>query len=342
MVAAVCRGRLAGVGRPTRFALRRSVGAAASGSGSWRSSTSRSALGWFPASGYVPFIAEPAATASDHLILPAVVLGTGAGRGGDAPDPVVDARRRCRTDYVRTARAKGLPRRTVLDRYALRNSLIVVVTIVGLQLGGLISGAVVTERIFGLPGFGKLTLDAVFTRDYPVIQAVVLIVTATRTSSSTSPIDVLYSVINPRIRVGGSAREPTRRAVDRAQPVDLGRRARARAAGSCSATRSGIAGGVLLLLVVLAAVLAPLLAPYSPTQVHFDTPFQRPGHRRLPARHRRPRPRRALPHLSTAPAPPSWWALLVGAARRGRGHAAGSGRRLLARGSTRSSRGSPT
>ncbi len=75
------------------------------------------------------------------------------------------------TDYVRTARAKGLARAGGDRRHALRNSLIVVVTIVGLQLGGLISGAVVTERIFGLPGFGKLTIDAVFTRDYPVIQA---------------------------------------------------------------------------------------------------------------------------------------------------------------------------
>ena len=77
-----------------------------------------------------------------------------------------------------------------------------VVTIVGLQLGGLISGAVVTERIFGLPGFGKLTLDAVFTRDYPVIQAVVLMVTMVYIMINLA-IDVLYSLINPRIRVGG-------------------------------------------------------------------------------------------------------------------------------------------
>ena len=106
------------------------------------------------------------------------------------------------TDYVRTARAKGLPRSRVLTRYALRNSLIVVVTIVGLQLGGLISGAVVTERIFGLPGFGKLTLDSVFTRDYPVIQAVVLMMTIVYIIINLA-IDVLYSLINPRIRVGG-------------------------------------------------------------------------------------------------------------------------------------------
>lgn len=106
------------------------------------------------------------------------------------------------SDYVRTARAKGLGRFRILFRYGLRNSLIVVMTIVGLQLGGLISGAVVTERIFGLPGFGKLTLDAVFTRDYPVIQAVVLVVTLAYILINLA-VDVLYSVINPRIRVGG-------------------------------------------------------------------------------------------------------------------------------------------
>ena len=108
------------------------------------------------------------------------------------------------TDYVRTARAKGLPRGKVLRDYALRNSLIVVVTIIGLQLGGLISGAVVTERIFGLPGFGKLTLDSVFSRDYPVIQAVVVVVTAAYIVINLA-VDVLYSVINPRIRVGGES-----------------------------------------------------------------------------------------------------------------------------------------
>ncbi|BBE21977.1 hypothetical protein MN0502_08600 [Arthrobacter sp. MN05-02] len=91
----------------------------------------------------------------------------------------------------------------MLVRYGLRNSLIVVVTIVGLQLGGLISGAVVTERIFALPGFGKLTLDAVFTRDYPVIQAVVLIITVSYILINLA-VDILYSVVNPKIRVGGA------------------------------------------------------------------------------------------------------------------------------------------
>jgi peptide/nickel transport system permease protein len=159
-------------------------------------------LGAFPASGYVPMSENPL-RALYYLTLPAVILGTGLAA-------VVMRQTRSSmletlsTDYVRTARAKGLPRGRVLRDYALRNSLIVVVTIIGLQLGGLISGAVVTERIFGLPGFGKLTLDSVFSRDYPVIQAVVVVVTAAYIVINLA-VDVLYSVINPRIRVGGES-----------------------------------------------------------------------------------------------------------------------------------------
>jgi peptide/nickel transport system permease protein len=159
-------------------------------------------LGLFPASGYVPVTENPI-RALYYLTLPAIILGTGLAA-------VVTRQTRSSmletlsTDYVRTARAKGLSRGAVLRNYALRNSLIVVVTIIGLQLGGLISGAVVTERIFGLPGFGKLTLDSVFTRDYPVIQAVVVVVTAAYILINLA-VDVLYSLINPRIRVGGNA-----------------------------------------------------------------------------------------------------------------------------------------
>ena len=158
-------------------------------------------LGWFPASGYVDVTENPV-KGIYYLTLPALILGTGLAA-------VIMRQTRASmietmsTDYVRTARAKGLSRGRVLMRYGLRNSLIVVVTIVGLQLGGLISGAVVTERIFALPGFGKLTLDAVFTRDYPVIQAVVLIITVAYIVINLA-VDLLYSLINPRIRVGGS------------------------------------------------------------------------------------------------------------------------------------------
>jgi peptide/nickel transport system permease protein len=105
-------------------------------------------------------------------------------------------------DYVRTARAKGLSEREVIGSHALRNSLITVTTVVGLQLGILISGAVVTEQIFVIPGFGKLTVDAVFQRDFPVMQGVILFTTAGYIMINLF-VDVLYSIINPRIRISG-------------------------------------------------------------------------------------------------------------------------------------------
>lgn len=159
-------------------------------------------LGWFPASGYVDVLSDPV-RGIYYLTLPAVILGTSLAA-------VITRQTRASmiesmgTDYVRMARAKGLSRPRVLFRYGLRNSLIVLVTIIGLQLGGLISGAVVTERIFALPGIGKLTLDAVFSRDYPVIQAVVLVITASYILINLA-VDILYSVINPQIRVSEDA-----------------------------------------------------------------------------------------------------------------------------------------
>jgi peptide/nickel transport system permease protein len=160
------------------------------------------ATGLFPASGFVPLLEDPLANLH-HIFLPAVILGTGLSAVimRQTRSSMLDS---LSTDYVRTAKAKGLPSRVVIGRHALRNSLIVVVTIVGLQLGGLISGAVVTEQIFGLPGFGKMTIDAVFQRDYPVIQAVVL-VTATSYIVINFLVDLLYSLIDPRIRVGGES-----------------------------------------------------------------------------------------------------------------------------------------
>jgi peptide/nickel transport system permease protein len=160
------------------------------------------ATGLFPASGFVP-LSESLVDNLHHIILPAVILGTGLSAGimRQTRSSMLDA---LSTDYVRTAYAKGLGPSAVIGRHALRNSLIVVVTIVGLQLGGLISGAVVTEQIFGLPGFGKLTIDAVFQRDYPVIQAVVL-VTATSYIVINFVVDLLYSLIDPRVRITGEA-----------------------------------------------------------------------------------------------------------------------------------------
>jgi peptide/nickel transport system permease protein len=160
------------------------------------------AMGLFPASGFVPFLDDPVGNLH-HIILPAVILGTGLAAiiMRQTRSAMLDS---LSADYVRTAKAKGLSPRAVVGRHALRNSLIVVVTIVGLQLGGLISGAVVTEQIFGLPGFGKMTIDAVFQRDYPVIQAVVLL-TATAYIVINFLVDLLYSLIDPRIRVAGDA-----------------------------------------------------------------------------------------------------------------------------------------
>lgn len=158
------------------------------------------AAGLFPASGFVPLLQDPVGNLH-HIVLPAVILGTGLAAiiMRQTRSAMLDA---LSSDHVRTAKAKGLRPRAVITRHALRNSLIVVVTIVGLQLGGLISGAVVTEQIFGLPGFGKMTIDAVFQRDYPVIQAVVLL-TATAYIVINFLVDLLYSVIDPRIRVTG-------------------------------------------------------------------------------------------------------------------------------------------
>jgi peptide/nickel transport system permease protein len=154
-----------------------------------------------PASGFVSVFDNPVQSFR-HLLMPALVLGTGLAAiiMRQTRSAMLEA---LSADYVRTARAKGLDGPRVVFGHALRNSLIVVVTIVGLQLGALISGAVVTEQIFVLPGFGKLTIDAVFTRDYPMIQGVVL-VTATAYIGVNLLVDLLYSVIDPRIRVGGA------------------------------------------------------------------------------------------------------------------------------------------
>jgi peptide/nickel transport system permease protein len=103
------------------------------------------------------------------------------------------------SDYVRTARAKGLPERTVILKHALRNALTPVITLGALEFGTLLSGAVLTEQVFSIPGFGKLIVDAVFNRDYAVVQGVVL-VTATVYILLNLIADVLYVLVNPRLR----------------------------------------------------------------------------------------------------------------------------------------------
>ncbi|MEU0807617.1 ABC transporter permease [Streptomyces sp. NPDC005970] len=155
----------------------------------------------FSASGFVPFGVDPVENLR-HMVLPAIVLGSGLAA-------VVMRQTRAAmlgslsADYIRTARAKGLSRRQVIGSHALRNSLVTVVTVLGLQLGHLISGAVVTEQIFVLPGFGKLTIDAVFSRDYAMVQGVVLF-TSVAYILVNLLVDLAYSLIDPRIRLGGA------------------------------------------------------------------------------------------------------------------------------------------
>lgn len=155
-----------------------------------------------PSSGFVP-LSESVTGNLTRMVLPAFVLGSGlaAVLMRQARSSMLDA---LGADYIRTAQAKGAGQARVVGVHALRNSLITVLTILGLQLGSLISGAVVTEQIFVLPGFGKLMVDSVFTRDYPVIQAAVLL-TAAGYILVNLLVDVLYSVIDPRIRVRGGA-----------------------------------------------------------------------------------------------------------------------------------------
>jgi peptide/nickel transport system permease protein len=154
-------------------------------------------LGWLPASGYVsPFEDWRGSLAT--TIMPAFVLG-------NAIAAILMRHTRAamlqvlESDYIRTARAKGLLERSVILKHALRNALTPVITLGALELGTLLSGAVLTEQIFSVPGFGKLIVDAVFNRDYAVVQGVVL-VTATAYITLNLIADLAYILVNPRLR----------------------------------------------------------------------------------------------------------------------------------------------
>ena len=154
-------------------------------------------LGWLPASGYEsPFVDLKANLAA--MIMPAFVLG-------NAIAAVLMRHTRSSmlqvlgADYVRTARAKGLRERVVVLKHALRNALTPMITLGALELGTLLSGAVLTEQVFTIPGFGKLVVDSVFNRDYAVVQGVVL-VTATIYILLNLMADVAYFLVNPRLR----------------------------------------------------------------------------------------------------------------------------------------------
>jgi len=154
-------------------------------------------LRWLPISGYTDPL-EDVVDGLRSLALPAITLGL-------ALAAVVTRTLRSSMletlaeDYVRTARAKGLSEARVVRRHVLRNALIPVVTVLGLQLGTLVGGAVITEYVFALPGVGRLVVDAVFARDYPLVQGVVLLI-ALAFIVCNLVVDVLYGWIDPRIR----------------------------------------------------------------------------------------------------------------------------------------------
>jgi len=146
-------------------------------------------LGWLPVSGSGTFA---------NLVLPAITMGSAL---------AAILTRMVRTsmleelsqDYIRTARAKGLPETTVVYHHALRNALIPVITVLGLQFGALLAGAIVTEKIFSWPGIGRLTIDAISNRDYTVVQGCILAIGLTYVAVNFMT-DLVYSVVNPRIR----------------------------------------------------------------------------------------------------------------------------------------------
>lgn len=153
-------------------------------------------LGWFPTGGYIPFSESPREYFT-HLLMPGVALGL-------AHTAVIARITRSsmlevlRQDYVRTARAKGLRERVVIMSHAMRNALIPIITIFGISFGALLSGSVITETVFNMPGVGRLIVDAVLRRDYPTIQGGILIITLLYLVVNLV-VDLLYAWANPRI-----------------------------------------------------------------------------------------------------------------------------------------------
>jgi peptide/nickel transport system permease protein len=146
-------------------------------------------LGVFPVSGRDGFL---------NLVLPAVSIG-GAFAAFTTRMVRGSMLEEIQQDYVRTARAKGLPERIVLFQHALRNGLVPVLTVVGLQMGAMMAGAMIIERIFSWPGLGQLTIQAIFARDYPLAQGCILAISLTYILINLIT-DILYSAVDPRIR----------------------------------------------------------------------------------------------------------------------------------------------
>ncbi len=147
-------------------------------------------LGWVPVSGYRTL---------SHMILPAIVLGWSSA-GTIARLTRSNLLEIMRNDYIRTARAKGLRERAVVVKHALKNAMLPVVTVMAIQVASLLSGAVITETIFGIPGVGRLAVDAIGNRDMPLLQGTVLFTTVLIILGNLVA-DLLYSVLDPKIRV---------------------------------------------------------------------------------------------------------------------------------------------
>jgi peptide/nickel transport system permease protein len=154
-------------------------------------------LGWLPTRGYVPLGDDPVQSLR-HMLLPAIALGI-------TSSALVMRQMRSALlevlaqDYIRTARAKGLARWPVVLGHALRNAMLPVITVMGLEVGRIFAGSVVIETLFGIPGMGRLMVQAVFTRDFPVVQGCVLVM-ATAVLVINFVTDILYAVLDPRIR----------------------------------------------------------------------------------------------------------------------------------------------
>jgi peptide/nickel transport system permease protein len=154
-------------------------------------------LKWLPVQGYTP-LDDGFRSFIEHLILPAVTLGVSysAILARTTRSSMLDV---LSQDYMRTALAKGAGPRVMLFRHALKNAAVPIITVIGLGLATLIGGSVITESVFSIPGIGRLTLDAILHRDYPVIQGVVLLFSAAYVAVNLI-IDVIYTLVDPRIR----------------------------------------------------------------------------------------------------------------------------------------------
>jgi peptide/nickel transport system permease protein len=154
-------------------------------------------LGWLPATGYVELAEDPGAWLA-HIFLPALTLGIAA---------AAESARQLRgsiigvlqQDYVRTARAKGMRARMVIGKHVMKNAAVPLVTVLGLQITAMLGGAVLVEQIFGVPGLGQVAINAVTTRDIPVIQGIVLVAVVVAVVSNLL-VDLTYGYLNPKVR----------------------------------------------------------------------------------------------------------------------------------------------